>query len=73
VEAPAAGKVLRLADFGTTMLTRCTATIEGREGAIDDPAWQDDLITMQSRGVVKAAASPPGRIGSSFSVTWEHE
>jgi hypothetical protein len=73
VEAPAAGKVLRLADFGTATLTRCTATIDGREGAIDDPAWQDDLVTMQSRGAVKAVASPPGGDGSSFSVTWEHE
>jgi hypothetical protein len=73
VEAPAAGKILRLADFGTAVLTRCTATIDGREGAIDDPAWQDDLITMQARGVEKAAATPPGRSGTSFSVTWEHE
>jgi hypothetical protein len=73
VEAPAGVRILRLADFGTTRWTHCSATIEGRVGSIVDPWWQDDLITMQSHVAVKAVASPPGRDGSSFSVTWEHE
>jgi hypothetical protein len=73
VEAPAASKILHLADFGVTRLTSCTATIDGREGAIGDPAWRNDVIAMQAHKITKAVTSPLGRDGSSFSVTWAHE
>ncbi len=73
VEAPATTHVLKLADFGRTRMTRCTATIDGRSGGIGDPAWQSDSITMQAKRVVKASTSPLDGTGAGFEVTWDHE
>lgn len=74
-EAPWSGGVLPLADFGTVTFSDCLATrsSDGYTGAIDDTAWLNDPITMQtSDGTVKA--EPSGLSGGAgFSVTWEHE
>jgi hypothetical protein len=79
VEPPFAGGVLPLADFGTVSFSSCSATVNGVTGAIDNPAWQYDPITMASGGTVKAQPSAlkdsnvHGTIVSAFSVKWYHE
>jgi hypothetical protein len=72
-EAPSSGRVLPLADFGSTTFTDCSATLNGHTGAISDSAWQYDELTMAGRGYVKAVPSDLSSDGSSFGVTWYHE
>lgn len=79
VEAPYQGGVLPLADFGTASFTNCSATVNGVTGAIDNPGWQFDDITMASGSVVKAQPSAlkdttvHGTTTSAFSAQWFHE
>jgi hypothetical protein len=74
VEAPYAGGILPLADFGRVALSGCIATLSGHTGSIGDTSWQFDSITMADHdGTVKARPSGLSRDGSSFSVSWEHE
>ena len=79
VEAPYSGGVLPLANFGTASFANCSATVNGVTGAIDNPAWQHDPITMASGSVVKAQPSAlkdstvHGTAVSAFSAKWFHE
>jgi hypothetical protein len=74
MEAPWSGGVLPLADFGHINFTGCSATVNGVTGTINNPAWQNDAITMAvSGGAVKAQPSALSTDGSSFSVKWYHE
>ncbi len=72
VEAPSSGKgELPLTDFGSLNFTAASATIDGHTGVINDPAWQDDPITMiNSSGNVKAQPMPLLTDGGSFGVEW---
>ncbi len=73
VEAPWSGGVLPLANFGTVKVTGAQATLNTATGAINNPAWQNDPITMEtSSGVLKAVPSALSPDGSSFTVTWQH-
>ncbi len=71
VEAPWLGRVLPLADFGTTYLSDCTATIDGTTGPIS--TWDYDAITMVWKRGNKAVPSILSSSGDAFSVTWYHE
>ena len=79
VEAPYQGGVLPLADFGTVSFSNCSATVNGVTGAINNPAWQYDPITMTSGGVTKAQPSGlndstvHGATVSAFTARWHHE
>jgi hypothetical protein len=79
VEAPFQGGPLPLADFGTVSFFSCSATLNGVTGAIDNPAWQYDPITMASGSIVKAQPSAlrdsivHGTTASAFSTRWHHE
>lgn len=79
VEAPYEGGVLPLADFGTAFFSNCSATINGVAGAIDNPAWQFDPITMASDSVIKAQPSAlqdstvHDTTVSAFLARWHHE
>src|SRR5262249_48351858 len=79
VEAPSGGGVLPLANFGTVSFSGCSATVNGVSGAIDNPAWQYDAITMASGSTVKAQPSTlkdsnvHGTTVSAFSAKWYHE
>lgn len=75
VEAPSSGRVLPLANFGTVQFKNATATLNGATGVIDNPAWQNDPLTMVTKtGTIKASPSPlsDNTLGSSFGVTWSH-
>jgi len=72
-EAPSSGRVLPLANFGTTTFTNCSTTIGGVTGSINGGPWQFDAITMQAKNVVKATPSDLSADGSTFSVVWSHE
>jgi len=79
VEAPSGGGVLPLADFGTVSFANCSAKINGVTGAINNPAWLNDPITMTSGGIVKAQPSAlkdstvHRTTVSAFSARWHHE
>jgi len=73
VEAPWLNVTLPLSDFGVAHMYNCTCVISGKEGAINDPSWQNDSINMVDvNGVTKALASPLSADGKSFSVQWLH-
>ena len=75
-EAPSAGGVLPLADFGTVDFTASKAGVQGHSGTITDPSWTYDEITMVSShnsSKVKAQPGPLDGSGKSFDVTWEAE
>ena len=72
-EAPSAGGVLPLADFGTVHFAASKAGVQGRAGTITDPAWTYDEITMVSssnHSKVKAQPGPLDAPGKAFDVTW---
>ena len=79
VEAPFAGGVLPLADFGTVSFSNCSAKVNGVAGAINNSAWQYDPITMASGSTIKAQpsalndSSVHGTTVSAFSARWHHE
>jgi len=79
VEAPSGRHVLPLADFGTASFSDCSAIVNGVTGAIDNPAWQYDPITMTLDGTVKEQPSAltdstvQGTTVSAFSTQWYHE
>ena len=73
VEAPWLNVTLPLSDFGVAQMYNCTAVINGKEGAINDPSWQNDSVNMvDTNGVSKAVVSPLSADGKSFSVQWLH-
>lgn len=60
---------LALTNFGTVNFSGASAN----GGAIDDPAWSFDPLTMVTgNGTVKAEPSSLDPAGSAFSVTWHH-
>jgi hypothetical protein len=60
---------LALTNFGTVNFSGASAN----GGAIDDPAWNFDPLTMVTgNGTVKAEPSSLDPTGSAFSVTWHH-
>ena len=74
-EAPSAGKILPLANFGTVTFTSASATIGGTTGSISAsfPSSTTNEIVMVTRGgTVKAQPSALSSNGTSFSVTWHH-
>jgi hypothetical protein len=72
VEAPWSGGTLPLANFGVIPFTGAAATINGHGGAIDDPLWQYDPLTMVgSSGNTLATPSLLSLYGSAFSMTWQ--
>jgi hypothetical protein len=71
MEAPYAGGVLPLANFGTINFSNNQATLNGHSGTISDSAWKDDSITMvNNSGTPKATPSSLSSDGSAFNVTW---
>jgi hypothetical protein len=69
---------LPLADFNQAFMFGCLANINGVIGAINNPHWQNDQLTMvRPSGAIKANTSPlsptPSDGGSQFLVTWQHE
>lgn len=73
VEAPWLNVTLPLSNFGIASLFDCTCTINGKEGAINDPSWQcDDIKMVNQSGLAKAVASTLSADGKSFSVQWLH-
>ena len=72
VEAPSSSSgILPLADFGLETFTAASATLNGHTGAINDPAWQNESITMVSpSGAVEASVSPLSPDGTSFKVAY---
>lgn len=74
MEAPYLNGVLPLADFGTAGFTNCSATINGRSGAINNSHWQYDALSMQTQNsIIKSLASSLYSNGKAFSLTWQHE
>lgn len=66
--------VLPLSNFGTVSFTSAGATLNGHTGVINNPAWQDDPITMElNASTPKATPSALNTTGNGFSVTWEHD
>jgi hypothetical protein len=73
-EAPSAGNILPLADFGKVTFSSCSADISGRTGPINDTLWQNDVLTMETvSGVTKAKPSALSANGTRFSTTWDHQ
>ncbi len=69
-EAPAAGRVLPLAQFSPTTFTQCSATVSGHTGSISDPVWAYDPITIVDRaGTPVATPSALSGDGASFTIT----
>jgi peptidase A4-like protein len=65
--------VLPLTDFGKAVFTKATATGDGHNGPINDSAWNNDSIVMQSQsGITKADPSELGSTGNGFHVDWLH-
>lgn len=65
--------VLPLSDFGTANFTNASATLNGYTSVINDPAWQNDPLTMEySSTVPKAVPSALNAAGNGFSITWDH-
>ncbi len=73
VEAPWLGKVLPLANFGTTGFSNAEANINDHTGSISDSSWKNDSITMinPKTNAVKASTSALSGDGASFSTTWQ--
>ncbi len=73
MEAPSSSKgVLPLADYGTASFSGSAATINGHTGGINDPAWQNDPMTIVSQSnSVQSTPSATSPDGSSFEVMWE--
>jgi hypothetical protein len=70
VERPTVeGKISTLADFGTTTLTNCTATINGVTGAIADFLYTP-VVMVDSDENDLVSTSPLSSDGASFSVTY---
>lgn len=64
-------KVQPLANFGTVVFSSATATANGHEGPIADPAWTADPVTLQANsGELAAEPSGLSADGGSFDVTW---
>jgi hypothetical protein len=72
VEAPYAGGILPLANFGTATLDGCSATMSGHDGPIDDPAWHFEPLDMAVGNLLKADTLPLTS-PSSFNVNWVNE
>jgi Peptidase A4 family len=74
LEAPYDDGVLPLADFGVASFMDCTATINGFSGAINDPNWQHEPLTMEtSTSIIKSLPSSLFDYGQAFTLQWEHE
>ena len=58
VEAPSAGRILPLANFGTVTITNASATLNGTTGPIDSSAWANASINMTSHGTTEASTGP---------------
>jgi Peptidase A4 family len=64
-------RVQPLANFGTVAFSAATATANGHEGPIADPAWSADPVTLQATsGELAAEPSELASDGGSFNVTW---
>ncbi|MBY0110019.1 MAG: hypothetical protein K2X90_02835 [Candidatus Babeliaceae bacterium] len=73
-EAPYMKSVLPLAHFSAVSFTKCTVTIGGTTGGINNPNWKSDNIAMKNAIMLpKAVASPLQDNGQGFNVTWLHE
>lgn len=65
--------VLPLSDFGTASFSNASATLNGHTGAINDPTWQNDPLTMLVNTTTpKATPSALHATGNGFTVAWEH-
>ncbi len=75
VEAPAtANGILPLANFKQTVLSDCTATINGKTSSINGGNWQFDKLVMETKsGSMKATTSEPTNNGQDFKVVWKHQ
>ncbi len=75
VEAPAtANGILPLANFKQTVLSDCTATINGTTNSINGGKWQFDKLVMETKsGGLKASTSEPTNGGQDFTVVWKHQ
>jgi hypothetical protein len=73
IEAPYDNGVLPLSDFSTVNFTNCIADINGLQGAINNPHWQNDALTMITSTGAKKATPSALSTGRNFSVTWSHE
>lgn len=72
VEAPWLKVTLPLSNFGLASMFNCTAVINNVEGAINNPSWEHEIVTMASpAGTTKAAASQLSPDGKAFSVFWK--
>lgn len=66
--------VLPLANFGTINFSNSQATINSHTGPINDPAWENDPITMVTSSLItKAIPSSLDTTGEGFSVAWQHQ
>ncbi len=73
-EAPYLNGVLPLANFKKVSFSRCTATINGVLGSINNRLRGYDVMNMQNNLMVnKATASALAAGGEQFDVTWNHE
>lgn len=75
VEAPATSSgVLPLAHVSEVELSGCTATIDGKQGAISDAKWESDKLDMAAKGgQMKAETSSLSNNGKNFKVNWKHQ
>jgi len=73
-EAPSSVQgVLHLANFGKVIFTSCQATINGFQGPINSPRWQNVSLNMvTAQAAVKAVTSALIN-NDNFTVTWQHE
>jgi hypothetical protein len=73
VEAPntSDGRILPLADFGSVTFTDASVTLNGSQGDINSPAWENTDITMvNASGGTLAEAGPLNSAGDGFTVHW---
>jgi hypothetical protein len=74
VEAPYSNGILPLAHFNVVNFTNCKATINGRQGAINNSSWTFDKLTMvTNNNIAKATPSSLSFNGTAFQVQWSHE
>lgn len=72
-EAPYYNRILLLANFGITGMTKCIATINALTGAISNANWESDSIQMlTNKNMPKANPSIVQNIGQAFTLTCQH-
>lgn len=75
LEVPGGGSY-PLPNYGTMILSECTATINGVSGSITNNTWQNvsiDMVTNTAARILRASTSETFGSGTKFMSTWKHD